>query len=59
MALLPGMFYMYIVTSYIFNAKIGFGLPWAVGYIAAAVLALAYAAALVFYGKKSRNGLTD
>lgn len=59
MALLPGMFYMYIVTSYIFNAKIGFGLPWAVSYIAAAVFALAYAAALVFYGKKSRNGLTD
>ena len=59
MALLPGMFYMYIITSYIFNAKIGFGLPWAVSYIAAAVLALAYAAALVFFGNKSRNGLTD
>ena len=52
MALLPGMFYMFIVTSYIMNAKIGFGLPLSAGYIAAAVLTSAYAAALVFFGKK-------
>ena len=50
MALVPGTFYMYMVSCYILNAQIGFNLPWAASYIAAGVPALAYAAALVRYG---------
>ena len=47
MALLPGMFYMYVVCAYILSAKIGFGLSWTVSYITAAALTAAYTAALV------------
>ena len=55
MALIPGTFYMYIVSAYILNAKIGFGLPWTASYIIAAVLALGYVAALVLYGHKKKR----
>lgn len=55
MALLPGMFYMYIVSSYILNAKIGFGLDWTASYIGAGVLTLIYAAAVVDCGKRARG----
>ena len=58
MSLIPGMFYMYAVSSYILNAKIGFGLNWTFSYIIAAVLTLAYAAAIVYYGKKQVKTLT-
>ena len=50
MALVPGMFYMYVVSCYILNAQIGFNLPWTASYIAAGVLSLAYAAVLVRCG---------
>ena len=52
MALIPGMFYMYIVTSYILNAQIGFNIPMDIAYIVSAVLTLGYGAALVIYGRK-------
>ena len=52
MALLPGMFYMFVVGSYILNARIGFGLSWTVSYIGAGLLSLAYAAALLAAGRK-------
>ena len=55
MALIPGMFYMYVVSSYILNAKIGFSLPWSVSYIGAGVLTLAYACALTLYGRRTRD----
>ena len=54
MALVPGVFYMYVVSCYILNAQIGFRLPWAVSYVLAGVLALMYAA--VIMGKKQQNG---
>ena len=47
MALLPGMFYMYIVGAYILHAAIGFNLPWGITYPLAGVLTLLYGAALV------------
>lgn len=53
MALLPGMFYMFVVASFILNASIGFNLPWVASYAIAGVLTLLYAAAIVYYGKKS------
>lgn len=52
MTLLPGMFYMYIVSAYILSAKIGFALSWTVSYVISAFLTLGYAAALIIYGKK-------
>ena len=52
MALIPGMFYMFIVCSYILNAHIGFNLPWSVSYILAGILTISYGLVLVFYGKK-------
>ena len=51
MAIIPGTFYMYMVSTYIFHAPIGFGLGWTLSYILAAVAAAAYAAAIVRVGK--------
>ena len=57
MSLVPGMFYMFIITSFILNATIGFNLSWPVSYGVAGVLTLAYGAVLVYYGnKQSVNG---
>ena len=54
MALVPGAFYMYIVSCYILNAQIGFRLPWAVSYVLAGVLTLLYVALLM--RKEQKNG---
>ena len=51
MAVIPGTFYMYIVSCYILNAKIGFNIPWTISYILAGVLAFAYLALLVMKKK--------
>lgn len=53
MALLPGMFYMFVVSAYILNAQIGSRLPWAASYIGAGVLSFVYGAVLVKFGKKN------
>ena len=50
MALIPGTFYMYIVSCYILNARIGLNLPWGVSYVLAGVMAIVYAMLIV--GKK-------
>ena len=55
MSLIPGMFYMYVVSAYILNAQIGFNLPWTAAYIVSAVLTLAYAAAVIIYGNRKRS----
>lgn len=52
LSLLPGMFYMYVISSFILNAAIGFNLPWNISYIIGAVLTALYAVAVVLYGKK-------
>ena len=54
MALVPGAFYMFIVSSYILNATIGFNLPWNVAYIVAGILTLAYAFFATRAGEKAR-----
>ena len=46
LALLPGMFYMYIVASYILNATIGFNLSWEITYPLAGIITVIYAAAI-------------
>ena len=59
MALLPGMFYMYIVSCYILSAKIGFSLSWSLGYIIAGVLTIAYGCAIIVFGKKCSTDIID
>ncbi len=53
MALVPGMFYMFIISSFILNASIGFRLSWPVSYAVAGILTAVYAAAVVRRGRKS------
>ena len=53
MAVLPGTFYMYMVSTYILHAPIGFGLSYTLSYILAAVCAAGYAAAIVRFGKQA------
>ncbi|MCR5834862.1 MAG: carbon starvation protein A [Selenomonadaceae bacterium] len=52
MAIIPGTFYMYIVSTYILHVPIGFGLDWTLSYILAAVFSAAYAFFTVKLGKK-------
>ena len=58
MALIPGMFYMFIITSFILNAKIGLNLSWSASYIIAGILTAAYSAAVVICGRKRLNDNT-
>ena len=51
-SLLPGCFYMFIISSFILNAQIGFRLPINVAYVIAAVLTLAYFFGIIKVGKK-------
>lgn len=51
MAILPGTFYMYIVSTYILHAPIGLGLSYTLSYILAAVCAGLYATAIIKFGK--------
>lgn len=51
-ALIPGAFYTFIISAYIINAPIGFGLSMNVSYILAVILAVAYCVAILIAGKK-------
>ncbi len=53
MSLVPGMFYMFVISSFILNAAIGFNLPWSISYGIAGALTLAYGVALIYYGRKN------
>ena len=55
MALVPGAFYLFVVASYILNARIGFNLPWSAAYILAGVVTCAYAAQLVRAARRSKR----
>lgn len=59
MAIIPGTFYMYMVSTYILHAPIGFGLGWTLSYILAAFCAAGYAIAIIRFGKSlsSSRGL--
>lgn len=57
MALVPGMFYMFIISSFILNAAIGFNLPWPVSYTIAGILSAAYAAAVIWCGNSGKKKL--
>ncbi len=59
MALVPGMFYMFIISSFILNAAIGFNLPWAASYAIAAVLTAAYGGAVLHCGMVKRKEIQN
>lgn len=52
MPLIPGTWYTFITVTYIVNAKIGFNVPWTAAYVIGVVVAIVYAAVLIWYGKK-------
>jgi len=52
MPLIPGTFYACVTMTYISGAKIGFNLPWNYAYVIGIVLAVAYLAVILWYGKK-------
>lgn len=51
-ALIPGSFYMFIISSFILSQKIEFSLPMTVAYIIAGILTALYFAGLIIAGKK-------
>ena len=55
MSLIPGMFYMFIISSFILNAEIGFHMTWMASYIVAAVLTILYGLVVVHFGKKDMD----
>lgn len=57
LSLIPGMFYMFVIASFILNAEIGFHLPWIASYIISGVLTATYAAAIIICGKKQERNL--
>lgn len=55
MTLIPGLFYFFVVSSYILSATIGFNLSWTLSYILSGVLTAAYGFAVVFFGYRKRG----
>ncbi|MBE8954424.1 MAG: carbon starvation protein A [Quinella sp. 2Q5] len=55
MAIIPGTFYMYVISTYILHAQIGFGFSYTVSYILAAVAAALYAVVIVKFGQSSSD----
>lgn len=51
-ALLPGSFYMFIISSFILSQQIGFGLSMTVSYLIAGILTALYFAGIYMAGKK-------
>lgn len=54
LSLIPGMFYMFVISSFILNATIGFGLPWTISYIIAGILTIIYAATVLIKGHSAK-----
>lgn len=57
MTLIPGIFYMFVISSFILNAAIGFNLPWSIAYPAGGVLTVIYAVMVYKAGLKSKTQL--
>ena len=52
-ALIPGMFYTYVIVAYLLGAKIGFNVPQNIANVVGVVLAIVYGAAIINTGKKA------
>lgn len=50
MSLIPGMFYMFVISSFILNAAIGFNLPWIASYTIAGILTAVYGVVIIRSG---------
>lgn len=59
MTLVPGCFYMFVCSSYLLNAPIGFHLDWPVAYAAAAVFTAAYGVLTVRAGVRRRARIEE
>ena len=55
--LIPGTWYAFITLTYIINAQIGLGIDWGIAYPAGIILAICYASAVIWYGKKRASVL--
>lgn len=55
MALVPGMFYTMVISSFILNAKIGFNLSMPLSYIIAGVFTIFYVAFIIYKSKKDTD----
>jgi len=42
LTVVPGAFYLFVVSSFILNAKVGFNLSWDLSYLISGVLSLAF-----------------
>ena len=51
MPLIPGAWYTFVTMTYILNAQIGFHVPWPIAYVLGVLLAAAYVAAILWYGR--------
>ena len=58
-SLLPGTFYIFIISSFLLNASIGFNLPLNVSYVIGGVIALLYLILVPRAGKKYAAGHTE
>ena len=54
-SLLPGMFYCFIISTFILNAKIGFNIPMNISYIIGGILTVIYGIAVVRTGAKYKK----
>ena len=52
MALIPGSFYMFVVSSYILHARIGLNLHWIPSFATAGVMTIAYAVVIIIHGRR-------
>ena len=59
LSLVPGMFYMFIISSFILNATIGFHLSWPISYTVAGVLTVVYGVVLIRFGGKGKPQLSQ
>ena len=50
--LIPGAWYAFVTVTYITNASIGFRQSWPVAYTIGVIAAVAYVAAIIWYGRK-------
>ena len=57
MALVPGAFYLFVVSSYILNAQIGFHLPWTGAYIGGGACVCLYVFLLVRAARRMHAAL--
>ncbi|MBO4643784.1 MAG: carbon starvation protein A, partial [Alphaproteobacteria bacterium] len=53
--LVPGTFYLFVITSYILHQEIGFGLSDSVSYGLAGVLSAVYAAGIIWKNKATNK----